>query len=61
MRRSGDWEAKLLPVMGDELRKRRGDRRRRSAASWYVDETGSRPLVLPVSGHRPQREPSTRC
>jgi putative transposase len=34
-----DWEAKLLPVMGDELRKRRHGVRRRSGISWYVDET----------------------
>ncbi len=35
----GDWEAKLLPVMGDELRKRRHGMRRGPGASWYVDET----------------------
>ena len=34
-----DWEAKLLPVMGNELRKRRYSRRRGSGMSWYVDET----------------------
>ena len=34
-----DWEAKLLPIMGEELRKRRHGTRRRSGASWYVDET----------------------
>ena len=35
-----DWEAKLLPVMGDALRKRRHGRRRGSGAgSWHVDET----------------------
>ena len=34
-----DWEAKLLPVMGDALRKRRHGRRRGSSASWFVDET----------------------
>ncbi len=34
-----DWEAKLLPVMGDKLRKRRHGTRRGSGASWYVDET----------------------
>ncbi len=34
-----DWEAKLLPVMGDALRKRRHDMRRCSGASWFVDET----------------------
>jgi putative transposase len=32
------WEAKLLPIMGDALRKRHGTRRR-SGRSWYVDET----------------------
>ena len=34
-----DWEAKLLPVMGDELRKRRRGTRRGPGASWHVDET----------------------
>jgi transposase-like protein len=34
-----DWEAKLLPVMGDALRKRRQGSHRRSGVSWYVDET----------------------
>ncbi len=34
-----DWEAKLLPVMGDALRKRRHGTRRGSGASWFVDET----------------------
>jgi putative transposase len=34
-----DWEAKLLPIMGDELRKRRHSLRRQSGISWYVDET----------------------
>ncbi|MGI4797023.1 MAG: IS6 family transposase [Janthinobacterium lividum] len=34
-----DWEAKLLPVMGNELRKRRHGTRRCSGASWFVDET----------------------
>jgi transposase-like protein len=34
-----DWETKLLPAMGDELRKRRHGARRRSGISWYVDET----------------------
>ena len=36
------WETKLLPIMGQELRKRRyGKRRKRRGpgASWYVDET----------------------
>ena len=34
-----DWETKLLPVMGEALRKRRHRMRRRPGASWYVDET----------------------
>ncbi|MGI4799157.1 MAG: IS6 family transposase [Janthinobacterium lividum] len=34
-----DWERKLLPLMGNELRKRRHGARRASGASWYVDET----------------------
>ena len=34
-----DWETKLLPVMGDELRKRRHGRRRGCGSSWYVEET----------------------
>ncbi len=34
-----DWETKLLPVMGDELRKRRHGTRRGPGASWHVDET----------------------
>ena len=33
------WEAKLLPVMGEALRKRRHGARRGSGQSWYVDET----------------------
>ena len=33
------WKAKLLPIMGDELRKRRFATRRGPGASWYVDET----------------------
>jgi transposase-like protein len=33
------WEVKLLPVMGDALRKRRHGRGRSSGVSWYVDET----------------------
>jgi putative transposase len=32
------WEAKLLPIMGDALRKRRHGTRRRSDRSWYVNE-----------------------
>ena len=34
-----DWETKLLPVMGDALRKRRHGTRRGCGNSWYVDET----------------------
>jgi putative transposase len=34
-----DWETKLLPVMGEALRKRRHGMRRGSGVSWYVDET----------------------
>ena len=34
-----DREAKLLPVMGDALRRRRHGTRRRSGASWYGGET----------------------
>jgi hypothetical protein len=34
-----DWETKLLPVMGEELRKCRHGKRRGSGVSWYVDET----------------------
>jgi putative transposase len=34
-----DWETKLLPVMGEALRKRRHGMRRGPAVSWYVDET----------------------
>jgi putative transposase len=33
------WEAKLLPVMGEALRKRRHGTVRSSGQSWYVDET----------------------
>jgi putative transposase len=32
-----EWEAKLTPILSDELRQWRG--RRRLAPSWYVDET----------------------
>jgi len=32
-----EWEAKLTPILSDELRQRRG--RRRLTPSWYVDET----------------------
>jgi transposase-like protein len=34
-----DWETKLLPIMGEELRKRRHGKRRGPGASWYADET----------------------
>ena len=34
-----DWETKLLPIMGNELRKRRHGKRRGPGVSWYVDET----------------------
>ena len=40
-----DWVAKLPPIMGDELRKRRRGMRRGSGASWYVDETYLKVLV----------------
>ena len=33
------WEAKLSPVMGEALRRRRHDVRRRSGESWHADET----------------------
>src|SRR6476620_8264319 len=33
------WEAKLLPVIGAALRKRRHGAGRSSGQSWYVDET----------------------
>ena len=33
------WEAKLLPAMGDALRKLRHGSGRRSGQSWYADET----------------------
>jgi len=42
-----DWETKLLPVTGEELRKRRHGKRRGPGASWYVDET-----YLQVRGKR---------
>jgi putative transposase len=32
-----DWETKLLPVMGNELRKRRHGSGRGPAVSWYTD------------------------
>jgi putative transposase len=40
------WEAKLSPVMGEALRRRRHGARRRSGESWYADET-----YLKVHGH----------
>jgi putative transposase len=40
------WEAKLLPVMGEALRKRRHGTGRGTGQSWYVDET-----YLKVHGH----------
>ena len=33
------WEAKLLPVISEALRKRRHGAGRSSGQSWYVDET----------------------
>ena len=33
------WETKLLPIMGDQLRKRRHGWRRGSGTRWHVDET----------------------
>jgi transposase-like protein len=33
------WEAKLFPIMGEALRKRRHGTGRRSGESWYADET----------------------
>ena len=41
-----DCETKLLPFMGDALRKRRHGKRRGSSTSWHVDET-----QLKVRGH----------
>jgi transposase-like protein len=32
-----EWEAKLTPILSDELRQQR--RRRRLASSWHVDES----------------------
>ena len=34
-----EWETKLLPIMGDALRRRRHGTRRGPGASWFVDET----------------------
>jgi transposase-like protein len=36
------WEAKLLPVMGEVLRKRRYGIERRAGQSWYADESAPR-------------------
>ena len=58
-----DWEAKLLPVMGDALRKRRQGARRGAGISWYVDETYLKvrgTVVLPLSGDRSGRKPDRR-
>ena len=57
-----DWEAKLLPIMGHELRKRRHDTRRlrEQLASGRDLPKGPWPLVLPVSGDRPGRKPGRR-
>jgi hypothetical protein len=41
-------EAKLLPIMGDALRKRRHGTRRRPGVTWYVDETYLKPNFRPV-------------
>jgi putative transposase len=58
-----DWAAKLLPIMGDELRKRRRGLRRRSGASWQVDETylkvGGR-CAYPIARSTGMRTASTR-
>jgi putative transposase len=47
-----DWKAKLLPIMGDALRKRRHGSRCWAGISWYVDETypneGPQSVVLPL-------------
>jgi putative transposase len=40
------WEAKLRPMMGEALRKRRRGTGRSSGQSWYVDET-----YLKIHGH----------
>jgi putative transposase len=34
-----DWETKLRPVMGEEIRKHRRGKRRGPGANWFVDET----------------------
>jgi putative transposase len=34
-----NWEVKLLPIMGDALRKRRHGTRRAAGVSWYADDT----------------------
>ena len=54
-----DWETKLLPVMGDALRKHRHGTRCGPGTSWYVDRDlpeGLRQLGLPVSGDRSRRK-----
>jgi Transposase DDE domain len=54
------WEAKLLPVMGDALRKRRHGSGRRSGQSWYTRRDlpqGPRQMVSLVSRDRSRREP----
>ena len=58
-----DWEAKLLPVVGDALRKRRFGKRPciRSKLVCRQDlPEGPRPLGLPLPGRRPGREPDRR-
>ena len=54
------WEAELLPVMGEALRKRRHGTGRRSGQSWGRRRNlpqGSWSLVLLVSGDRSRWEP----
>ena len=54
------WEAKLLPIMGDTLRKRRHGRGHHSGQSWYTRRDlpqGPRQMVLLVSRDRSRREP----
>jgi putative transposase len=45
-----DWETKLLPILGDAVRKRRHGTRRGTGISWYVDETYLSRWCLPLSG-----------
>jgi transposase-like protein len=56
------WEAKMLPVMGDALRKRRHGSGRRSGKSWYTDETylegGTKVLPLGTISCRVRAGPS---